>query len=163
MLQRKDPLASCRRKGPPRARPGPPIDRPPRPTQWSERAGLLIKVPSRTCSCSGPDMSNPDDDTDITSGPRDGAQMETTSPPDARHGDQQSHLEDEGSPTPTSRSSPRQHKKVLEIRIREMKYGSVQPNSKSPASTEAASASTAAVTARMVAALLCVKLNRDRI
>ena len=30
-------------------------------------------------------MYDPNDDTDVTSGTTDGAQMETTSPPDARH------------------------------------------------------------------------------
>ena len=30
-------------------------------------------------------MYDPNDNTDVTSGPTDGAQMETTSPPDARY------------------------------------------------------------------------------
>ena len=32
-------------------------------------------------------MYDPNDDTDVTSGTTDGAQMETTSPPDARYAD----------------------------------------------------------------------------
>ena len=60
-------------------------DRPAAPSAsaWSERAGLLIKVPSRTFLQVDPlllrtDMSNPDDDTDVPSGFNDDAEMERT-------------------------------------------------------------------------------------
>ena len=50
-------------------------------------------------------MYDPNDDTDVTSGTTDGAQMETTSAPDVRYGDHR--FEDEASPTPTSRPPAR--------------------------------------------------------
>ena len=60
-----------------------PSDRPPRPPQWSERAGPLIKalfssVPAGRPALAPDHMSNPDDDTDVPSGFDEGAPMERT-------------------------------------------------------------------------------------